>query len=149
MPPRSLLALAGAYTGDDTRTFTRRAAYVSLLRAPPSWALAATIPQVQWCQWQEKNKDSEVSTANRSNDECQLAEVTIHAKCASGVPFVMPAVEETTILSKRLDTMSQLSPTSHISSRWELCQHILFGNFCTEDCYSWPVSAPSERKSCL
>lgn len=126
-PPRSLLALAGSYNDEDPRLYTNKAAYLSLLKAPPSWALTANMTCLQW----QQNKEN-VGTMNSSTSaNTHVNELSsVHAKCASGIPFLMSVADEKAVLSKRLDSPTPVSP----SSRWELlCQHVFFGNFAAED----------------
>jgi len=123
-PPRSLLQLASAYSGEDTRAYSVMSASVALLRAPPSWAMAATMSLYSPC-------DKE-NTRARYSDNDTLSPV--RAKCASGVPFLMSAMDETAVLSKRLEQSSPpSSPRTITTTQWELCQQILFGNFRMEE----------------
>lgn len=102
------------------------AASVSLLRAPPSWALAATMT---------------LSDRKGKEDKVPEATTAVHAKCASGVPFLMSAVDETTVLSERLEQEPHHSPTL---TRWDVCRETLFGRFCAEDtCATFPFFVTS------
>lgn len=212
MPPRSLLVLAGSYNDEDPRLYTPKAACISLLKAPRSWALMANIVPLQlWqddkenateaatkitlpCQHEKENTTEAPSTQKGQQDQkkkwmeaaanmpqevqqqqdkketareavvamlpqrlqdeekddddaSSMFNSSVHvnvpsvlAKCASGVPFLMSSVDERAVLSKRLDS-PQLPRTRIALSRWELCRHLFFGNFASEDsCTQSPFS---------
>jgi hypothetical protein len=53
------LTLAGLYNDEDPRVYTKKAAYISLLKAPPSWAMAANIHiPVKWQQDKENTTEA-------------------------------------------------------------------------------------------
>jgi hypothetical protein len=198
------LVLAGSYNDEDPRVYTSKAAYISLLKAPPSWALTANIVPMQWQQDKENTteaskislqcqREKEITTEapntpqgqkenkkiltetnsmpkevvqqqDRKENTTEAAEIvpqrqqykendddasisgsaihvnvpSVYARCASGVPFLMSAVDEKAVISRRLDS----PPTStRILSRWGLCRHLFFGNFASEDnCTQSPLS---------
>jgi hypothetical protein len=95
-------------------------------------------------QGQQDKQNDEDDDASIFNSSIHANVPTVHAKCASGVPFLMSAVDEKAVLSKHLDSPPPLF-TQITLSRWELCRHLFFGNFASED--SCTQSPFSERVS--
>ena len=122
-PPRSLMPLAGSYSHVHFSQYSEMAASVSFLRAPPSWAMASTMTM----QRQQDDKDTDSATFT---DSLEGAMSPVRAKCASGVPFLMSAVDETIVLSTRFQQTA--SPRS-VTTQWELCQQIFFGSVSVEE----------------
>jgi hypothetical protein len=81
-------------------------------------------------QWQQNKENVDTMNSSTSANTHVNELSSVHAKCASGIPFLMSVADEKAVLSKRLDSPTPVSP----SSRWELlCQHVFFGNFAAED----------------
>ncbi len=122
-PPRSLMSLADSYSHVHFSQYSEMATSVSLLRAPPSWAMAS----IMTIQRQQDDKDTDSAAFTDSQEDPMPP---VRAKCASGVPFLMSAVDETTVLSTRFQQIA--SPRS-VTTQWELCQQIFFGSFSVEE----------------
>lgn len=139
-PPRSLLTLAREYSGVDSLSLMEISSSVSLLRPPPSWAMASFLAMP--VQPQYNDKENTYNTVDKVNKKKQHDGISImesastaRAKIASGIPFLMRAEEESIVLSKRLEaTHRSESPRSVMTSKWELCQQALFASFSTETC---------------
>lgn len=102
-------------------------ASVAFLRAPPSWAMAATVSMRH-----QHDKENAVTNNVITDVVKDEQSPTVRAKCASGVPFLLSAEDQQTILSKRFEQTSPRSPRS-VTTKWELYQQVLFGSFRTEE----------------
>ena len=86
----------------------------------------------------ENTNDAAIEVTPIFEEEDELP--TPRAKCASGVFFLMSSVDQETVLSKRLEASSSSteSPRS-VTTKWKLCQQILFGNCSTEEACTLPT----------
>lgn len=130
--PRSLLQLARMYSdGGDCPLSLNMTHSVAFLRAPPSWSMAASTTMRHHHDKENIDKTAKEFTTILE-DDVELP--TPRAKCASGVFFLMSSEDQEAVLSKRLEISSSLSGSpKSVTTKWELCQQILFGNCSTEE----------------
>jgi hypothetical protein len=106
---------------------------------------AVVVAMLPHGQKDEEKDDDDDDASSMFHSSMHVNVPSVLAKCASGVPFLMSSVDERAVLSKRLDSPQQLLPTRIVLSPWELCRHLFFGNFASED--SGTQSPFSERVS--
>jgi len=123
VPPESLLRLAMKYDLGQSETLLQRGGVISLFKAPPSWAIAATAPS-DWMQRKERRSLSKKSSSlNVRASVMGKSEIlgkekkTVvksnrypNAKIASGVSSLMAEVANTRRKKKRTFDINRATP---------------------------------------
>jgi len=135
VPPRSLLKLSANYhKAIPTEETIEKSCSLSIMKAPPSWALASTAVSVT-AEIEEGDIDTEKSINGQNNRATIIKQrsssPTNRAKIASGVEVIMKTVPFDTTFSLRAtqgETHQEFCPKAfHARSHWTVYKLMMFG----------------------